>query len=73
MMNQATRDSIEGFGNPKILLKSGRDGVAVFQMPSSSYSFFGSSNLTADPDAVSMIQTLFHLSPGVVGNIQRCL
>ncbi|GJW03055.1 hypothetical protein Tco_1561911 [Tanacetum coccineum] len=73
MMNQATRDSIEGLGNPKILPKSGtpcRDGVAIFQTSSSSYGFFGSSNLTANPYAVSMIQTASHLSPDAVGNIQ---
>ncbi|GKA17512.1 zinc finger, CCHC-type containing protein [Tanacetum coccineum] len=32
--------------------------------------FFGSSNLTADPNAVSMIQTASHLSPNAVGDIQ---
>nr|GEY42363.1 copia protein [Tanacetum cinerariifolium] len=35
-----------------------------------SYGFFGSSNLTADPDAVSMIQTASHLSPDAVRIIQ---
>ncbi|GKB80351.1 hypothetical protein Tco_0947246 [Tanacetum coccineum] len=70
MMNQATRDSIEGLGNPKILPKSGRDGVAFFQTPSPSYGFFRSSNLTADLDVVSMIQTASHLSPDAVGDIQ---
>nr|GEY13497.1 nucleolar protein 58-like [Tanacetum cinerariifolium] len=34
------------------------------------YGFFGSSNLMADPDAVSMIQIASHLSPDVVKIIQ---
>ncbi|GJU27877.1 hypothetical protein Tco_1166498 [Tanacetum coccineum] len=59
MMNQATRDSIEGPRRrrhfPDAVVKLG---------------FFGSSNLTADPDAVSMIQTASHLSPDTVENIQ---
>ncbi|GKD74666.1 hypothetical protein Tco_1332948, partial [Tanacetum coccineum] len=45
-----------------------RDGVAIFETPSSSLG--GSSNLTADPDAVSMIQTVSYLSPDVVRIIQ---
>ncbi|GJU83270.1 hypothetical protein Tco_1285635 [Tanacetum coccineum] len=34
------------------------------------YGFFGSSNLTVDPDAVSMIQTASYLSPDAIENIQ---
>ncbi|GJZ97602.1 hypothetical protein Tco_0670055 [Tanacetum coccineum] len=70
MMNQAIGDSIEGLGNPKILPKSGRDDVAIFQTTSSSKGLFGSSNLMADPDVVSMIQTASHLSLNAVRMIQ---
>nr|GEV92034.1 hypothetical protein [Tanacetum cinerariifolium] len=51
-------------------MNPGRNGVAIFLTPSSSLGFFRSSNLTADPDAVSMIQTVSHLSPDMVENIQ---
>ncbi|GJZ79207.1 putative ribonuclease H-like domain-containing protein, partial [Tanacetum coccineum] len=40
-----------------------------FSRPSASKGFFGSSNLMADPDAVSMIQTASYLSPDAVRNI----
>ncbi|GKB04683.1 retrovirus-related pol polyprotein from transposon TNT 1-94 [Tanacetum coccineum] len=43
----------------------GRDGVTIFQTPSPSYGFFGSSNLTTDTDDVSKIQTVSYLSPHV--------
>ncbi|GJX67201.1 hypothetical protein Tco_0302928 [Tanacetum coccineum] len=45
-----------------------RDGSVLVYNPDAG--FFGSSNLTADPDAVSMIQTASHLSLDAVGNIQ---
>ncbi|GKA74540.1 hypothetical protein Tco_0780842 [Tanacetum coccineum] len=50
MMNQATRDSIEGLGNPKILLKSGTpsDPDAVSMIQTTSH---------LSPDAVGNIQT----------------
>ncbi|GJV18976.1 hypothetical protein Tco_1367996 [Tanacetum coccineum] len=49
------------------------DGVALSRLVAkllNFYGFFGSLNLTADPDAVSMIQTASHLSPDAVGDIQ---
>ncbi|GKB77422.1 hypothetical protein Tco_0944317 [Tanacetum coccineum] len=50
--------------------REGDEGTRLKKNAVVKLGFFGSSNLTADPDAVSMIQTASHLSPDAVGNIQ---
>ncbi|GKA20494.1 probable aldehyde dehydrogenase [Tanacetum coccineum] len=55
MMNQATRDGIKELRNPKILPKSGTP-YAVARL-----GFLRSSNLTANPDGVPIIQMASHV------------